>query len=377
MRLSRMTSRRFAAVAVIGAAGLAGCGADSGGGASNASSGGNGGASTARTTGGKVPNIKELCGSKPVTIAQLDGYAANAWWKINHAELQDELSACPNVKLDYSDAGGEAQKYTTQINSAIAKGVDAIVTYDTFGPQGLPALQRAKKAGIVVVPYIGNPGGKVGQDYDAFIDLDRPGTVKRWVAWLNEQLGGKGNLLFIGGLPGNPSSLAYLDLLKSELKSSPGLKLLSDKPVDTNWDPAQEQRVMAGVIAKYPKIDALVSDYGVGSVGGMRAFVNANKPNPPLATLASSNDVGCMWEKYKAKWPKFQILSADGSTRAVRIAARKALAAVNGIKDDEPDVTPNIYAIDTSAGKAPCEASLPPDADLSSSLSKTDLGKLF
>ena len=183
--------------------------------------------------------------------------------------------------------------------------------------------------------------------------------------------------MFIGGLPGNPSSLAYLDLLKSELKSSPGLKLLSDKPVDTNWDPAQEQRVMAGVLAKYPKIDALVSDYGVGSVGGMRAFVNANKPHPPLATLASSNDVGCMWQKYKDEWPKLQILSADGSTRAVRIAARKALAAVNEIENDEPGVTPNVYAIDTAAGKAPCETALPPDADLSSSLSKAELSALF
>ena len=135
---------------------------------------------------------------------------------------------------------------------------------------------------------------------------------------------------------------------------------------------------MAGVLSKYPNIDALVSDYGVGSVGGMRAFVNANKPHPPLATLASSNDVGCMWEKYKDEWgPKFQILSADGSTRAVRIAARKALAIVNDVPNDEAGVTPNVYAIDTKAGKAPCETSLPPDADLSSSLSKEQLAALF
>ena len=120
-----------------------------------------------------------------------------------------------------------------------------------------------------------------------------------------------------------------------------------------------------------------MSDYGVGSVGGMRAFVNANKPHPPLATLASSNDVGCMYEKYKGEWPKFQILSADGSTRAVRIAARKALAIVNDIENDEAEVTPNVYAIDTKAGKAPCETSLPPDADLSSSLSKAQLAELF
>ena len=173
MNLSSIRSRRLAAVAVIGAAGeVAGPTATAARPTHRAPEEGVG-ESAASTTGGKVPNVKELCGSKPITIAQLDGYAANAWWKINHAELKDELSACPNVKLDYSDAGGDAQSCTTQINSAIAKGVDAIVTYDTFGPQGLPALQRAQKAGVVVVPYIGNPGGKVGQDYDAFVDLDQ------------------------------------------------------------------------------------------------------------------------------------------------------------------------------------------------------------
>jgi ribose transport system substrate-binding protein len=377
MRLSRRTNMRIAALAVIGAAALAGCGADNGGGSSQKAGAGSSGTGAASGGAGKVPNVKDLCGHKDITIAQIDGFGANAWRKITRAELTDEVSACPNVKVEYAQAGGDVQKYVTQINAFLAKGVDAIVTYDDFGPQGLSALSRAKRAGVVVVPYIASPGGQVGQDYNAFVDLDRAGTAKRWASWMNDVLGGKGNLLFIGGVPGNPSSPAYLNPFMADIKSDPGLKFLSDKPVDTNWDPAQEQRVMAGLISKYPKIDGLLSDYGIASVGGIRAFVNANKPHPPLATLASSNELGCMWQKYKDKWPNFQILSVDGSTRAVRIAARKALAAVNGLKDDEPNIGPLIVSIDTRAGKAPCDASLPPDADLSSSLSKDQLKALF
>ena len=282
----------------------------------------------------KAPDIKALCGDKPITIAQVDGYAANAWWKINHAELQDELAACQNVKLEYSDAGGDAQKYTTQINAAIAKGVDAIVTYDTIGPQGLPALQRAHKAGVVVVPYIGNPGGKVGQDYDAFVDLDRPGTVKRWVEWLNERLGGKGNLRSSAASPATRRARPIWISSRtssSHARTQVALGQAGGHQLGSRTGAARDGR---GALQVPEHRCCGVLDYGVGSVGGMRAFVNANKPHPPLATLASSNDVGCMYEKYKDEWqPKFQILSADGSTRAVRIAARKALAKVNGIRE--------------------------------------------
>ena len=58
-----------------------------------------------------------------------------------------------------------------------------------------------------------------------------------------------------------------------------GIKVL-EGPVDTNWDPAEAQRVMAGMLAKYPQIDAVMSDYGLGSMGALRAFVAAGRKIP-------------------------------------------------------------------------------------------------
>ena len=45
-------------------------------------------------------------------------------------------------------------------------------------------------------------------------------------------------------------------------------------------NPAEAQRVMAGMLAKYPQIDAVMSDYGLGSMGALRAFVAAGRKIP-------------------------------------------------------------------------------------------------
>lgn len=146
--------------------------------------------------------VDQLCGDQPLKIAHVAGFGGNSWRKITQAELEDELSACSNVTLDYTQTDGDLQKYITAINSYSAQGYDAIITYDDFGNQALSALQAAFNAGVVVVPYIADPGGQVGTDYSGYVqyNFDTEGdTMAKWLADLVEP-GAK--LLFTGGLPG-------------------------------------------------------------------------------------------------------------------------------------------------------------------------------
>ncbi|GAB89606.1 substrate-binding domain-containing protein [Gordonia rhizosphera] len=330
--------------------------------------------------GGAPLSIDELCGDKPVKIAHVAGYGANSWRKITQAELTDELSACPNVSLDYTQADGDLQKYITAINSYVAQGYDAIVTYDDFGSQALSALQNAKRSGVVVVPYIADPGGKVGVDYDGYVQYDFDAEGDTMARWLQPQVQQGGQVLFSGGLPGgSPSTVALWDgFWGTDDSLGNPFKSLTQNPQPSNWDPAYEQRAMAGALAKYPQINGLVSDYGVASKGGLRAFINAGRPIPPLATSATDNELGCMWLQYHEANPQFQLLTLDGTTTVVRIAARKALAAVNGLPDNEPEQFELKTFVDTVNGKLPtCKSDLPPDADLSSELSADQLAAVF
>lgn len=128
----------------------------------------------------------------------------------------------------------------------------------------------------------------------------------------------------------------------------------------SSWDPAFMQKAAAGALAKYPQIDAIVSDYGNADKGTLRAFVNAGRKIPPLATSATDNELGCMWIDLHEKNPDFQLLTLDGTTTVVRIAARKALAALNDLPDNEPTNFDLETFVDTANGKLPtCNEDLP------------------
>ncbi|OZE79150.1 hypothetical protein CH304_19425 [Rhodococcus sp. 15-649-1-2] len=339
-----------------------------------------GNASGSTSDGGAPLPIEELCGDRPLKIAHVAGFGGNSWRKITQAELADELSACSNVTLEYTQSDGDLQKYITAINSYTAKGFDAIVTYDDFGSQALSALKNAHDTGVVVVPYIGNPGGTVGTDYDGYVQYDFDTEGDAMTKWLAPQVEPGADLLFTGGLQGgSPSTVALWDGMQNT-NSAIGnpFNFLTSEPLASGWDPAFEQRAMAGALTQYPEIDALASDYGVASKGGLRAFINAGRPIPPLATSATDNELGCMWLQYHESNPDFQLLTLDGTTTVVRIAARKALAALGQFPDNEPENFELPTFVDTLNGKLPtCRDDLPPDADLSSSLSSDELTAVF
>ena len=64
---------------------------------------------------------EELCGDKPIKLAQVDGFGANSWRKTVRQELKSELKPCTNVTISYAQAGGDIQKFNTQINSFVAR----------------------------------------------------------------------------------------------------------------------------------------------------------------------------------------------------------------------------------------------------------------
>ena len=372
----------LAAAALVPALAIAGCSTSTESpGASDASDNANTGTSgePAANTGETLP-MEELCGDRPIKIAHVAGFGGNSWRQITQAELTDELSKCSNVTLDYTQTDGDLQKYITAINSYSAQGYDAIITYDDFGSQALSALQQAHSAGTVVVPYIAGPGGKVGTDYDGYVQYDFNDEGDRMAKWLVDQTDEGATLLFTGGLPGgSPSTVALWDGI-NETNDELGdpLKPLTDAPMASSWDPAFMQKAAAGALAKYDNIGAIASDYGNADKGTLRAFVNAGRKIPPLATSATDNELGCMWIDLHKTNPDFQLLTLDGTTTVVRIAARKAMAALNDLPDNEPENFPLETFVDTANGKLPnCNKDLPPDADLSSALSPEKLAAVF
>jgi len=360
--------RRPTLIACAGLVALAAsaCSVTSGG--SSAASGG-GGTSTGKPANSHVPS---WCGSKKVSLGLADGFGDNNWRQVTAAEARAEIAKCPSVtSYSYTDGQGNTQKAISDIQGLVAKGTSALVVFPDAGQAVLPALRSAHQAGVVTVPYRVDPGGKPGTDYDAFVSTDFQQAGVLWGQWLVKALHGKGNVLNLGGPPANSQSLAEFQGMQSVLKDHPDIKFIGTTPYEvTNWDAAQTQKVVTAALSKYPKIDAITTDFGSALASSFSAFAQAGRKIPAIAT-EDSNQLACDWQKDKVAGKEFPLFTVGSQNAMSRLAVDVAVAKASGGVVPSSTVFPQTAFEDSISGQphpVTCDKALPMDAFVSSSL---------
>jgi ribose transport system substrate-binding protein len=287
-----------------------------------------------------ITSSKAFCGTKQITLGIHDGYGMNAWSQASYAAVRSEAAKCPNVKTIVELGGGDLQGSISQVNSMVSQGINALVIIPDFGKAQLPSLQAATAAGVSVVPWGADPSGVDGKDFVNYVDWSSPDAGTLWANWMVNTLKGKGNVVFIGGPAGNPVTTGQLKSIVKVFAAHKGMKLLtgnSDWPV-TNWDPATAQKITGSLLAKFPKIDGVISDYGTDALAALRTMQAAGRPLVPTATL-DANGLGCLWQaESKKAGNKFQLATISSRNWLGRIAARKAISAAEGIPNNEPSI---------------------------------------
>ena len=77
--------------------------------------------------------------------------------------------------------------------------------------------------------------------------------------------------------------------------------MIGEQPFSpTNWDPAETQRVLTALIAEYPEIDVIVSDFGPSLVGALPEFENSGRSIPLIAT-SDGNLLACFYDEQQAE----------------------------------------------------------------------------
>ncbi|MFD8870610.1 substrate-binding domain-containing protein [Streptomyces sp. NPDC059590] len=327
-----------------------------------------------------IPDITKFCGTKPIKVGYADGNNNNTWRKATIALFKAQAAKCPNItQVMVTDAQNNTQKAISDINSMVAQGVNVIVTFGDAGQALLPTIQKATAAGVAVVPIVSDIGGTPGKDYVDFVSENVDTYGKTLADWTIKAMHKKGNLVMLGGVAGSAYSQAVYDGVKKAVAEHPGVRLLnSDGYVATDWDVSKTQQVVAGLITKYGKIDGIVSDFGGGSVGGIRAFIAANKPLPAWSAN-DSNEFASLWYQYHKRYPSYQIATESSRNWVVEAALNKGLAAYNGITDTEPS-TYNLQIIEDSTNPKMMpkyDKSLPADAILSSGLTTEQIKALY
>jgi ribose transport system substrate-binding protein len=179
----------------------------------------------------------------------------------------------------------------------------------------------------------------------------------------------------LGGLAGSAEAAHSFEVFKKDLATyAPGFTLVHPEGyVVTDWDAGKKRQVMAGLLAKYGDLAAVVSDYLGTDIGTVQAINDAKAKMPAFVGIASSQGWVCTAQKNKIQW-----FSQDGVPNIPAVSLRVGLALLAGKSSPEslPYKLP-IYA-DTAAGKTPaCEPGVSPDADLSANLTLSQVKALL
>ena len=259
-----------------------------------------------------------------------------------------------------------------------AKGADALVVFGDAGPAVLPALTSVFKAGKVVVPYRVVVGGEAGKNYSKYIGASQKEDGASWGNWIKSILPSGGNVLFLSGPAGNSQGTNELEGLKSVL--GPEYKFINPAPFDvTNWDPALTQQVLTAEIAKNPKIDVIVSDFGPSLVGALPLFKKSGRSVPPIAT-SDGNILGCFWTDNHADNPDFKLFTVATGNDNARLAVQWAVALATGGTPPKEEVFVAPHFEDSVSGKpsaVQCRKDLPGDIYLSAQMKAEEQGKLI
>jgi ribose transport system substrate-binding protein len=316
-----------------------------------------------------------FCGTKQITLGIADAYGSNGWSASSRALIRSEAAKCKNVKQIITIGNGDLQKSLSDISSLVSQGANAIAVIPSMGPAELPAIKDATAAGVKVVLWAAPVGGTVGTDYEAYIDWNSAYAAQQKAKWIAKALHGQGNVVFLGVPAGNPVSLGEAQGFAQVFAKYPKIKLLTGKNsfAVTNWDPALAQKTMTALLAKYPKIDGVLMEDGQGAVSAIRAFKTAGRPLVPIATL-EANALGCAYKQYKPGNPGLQVATTSARNWLGRLAARRAIAAAQGLPNKEPSMFNLGLYEDSLAGKGPkCDTRYGPDAFLSNQISPAAL----
>ena len=331
---------------------------------------------------GQSHSIKALCPSSPMKVAYLDGQGNNQYRKIARAEFEDEAKQCKTLTTIYDNANDDESTYLSDLNALVSQGVKVIVTYDDFGAAVLPELRAAYKKGIQVVAWATpvSPNAVAGKDYTGLVIENNYESGQSSAEYLNKQLHGKGQLVYLAGTPGNLLDNDWLAGFHS--KAAAGLKIVAK--AQGGWTVDGNEQAMLPLLSKYPHIDAIITGYTGSAAGAVQDYINAHRDVPILAGETDDMQNVCQYAAVHAKDPGFQIHSLDGDQMFIAIALRAGVAAAQHKKDtvDPPFSHGQILInnqpfIDTAAGQIPkCDSSAPPGLDFASDLPLAQVEKI-
>jgi len=309
-----MANRRFAALIGVAAVVFAAC---SSGGASTAPSAGGGGSAAGCVVGVSWNNFQQP-----------------RWAATDKPNIQKTVEAGGGSYID-ADANLSNEQQLTDVDTLISKGAKVLILLAQDNKAILPALQKAKDAGIPVIAY-----DRLIEDPSIlYITFDNVGVGKAEAAAVLAKVP-TGNYVLIKGDPGDPNASTFLPQgwdeagLKDKVASG-DIKILgpAEGTFTDAWKTEKAQANMEAIIDKAvadgTKIDAILAENDSTALGVVAALSAKSYGFPPLSgqdgDAANLNNVA-LGKQYVDVWKNSNELGKAAGAAALALCAGTKMA---------------------------------------------------
>jgi len=209
------------------------------------------------------------------TISLLTGTMDNPYWQIvsQWADKAAEMLNVNLVKLAV-DIEGVATQQISQVEDRVAQGDDAIVIAVQETKGLIPAIEAANKAGI---PVIAIDKAAEGGKFESIIMTDNVAAAYDGGKWVAEQIGGKGKVLVIEGVPGGQTATDRKTGAHKALSEYPDIQIIS---LTGEWQTAKAQAVTEDVLTANPDLAGVFASNDLMAIGAVTALTAANMQVP-------------------------------------------------------------------------------------------------
>ncbi|WP_203100883.1 ABC transporter substrate-binding protein [Skermanella rosea] len=241
-------------------------------------------AGTAAMAADGLPPMKQKDSYK-VGFAQTE---SNNPWRIAQTESMQSEAKKQGWQLVYTDAAGSAAKQVADVDSMIAQGVDLIFLAPREEKPLIPAVMKAKRAGIPVILLdrrVDDSVAKAGRDYVTFIGSDFIDQGRRAGEWLVKSTGGNAKIIelqgTVGSSPANDRHKGFADAIAK----APGMQIVAAQSGDFARDKGRQ--VMETLLQAHPEATAVYAHNDEMAMGALAALEAAGrKPGQDITVVS-------------------------------------------------------------------------------------------
>src|SRR6266508_6529438 len=173
----------------------------------------------------------------------------------------------------------DVEKQMQIIENLIQAKVAALCVTPSGSREIVPAIEKANRAAIPVVivdtrvdaKALSESKGKIA----TFIGSDNYEGGKLAGERIAKQLGGKGKVAVLEGIPGHETGDSRLKGFRDSIKSTPGIEIVASQTA--NWERDQGFNVFQNILQSHPDVQAVFACSDLMALGALEAIAAAKK----------------------------------------------------------------------------------------------------